>query len=196
MYADRNKFITSNPFANFIMPNLPKLSPIHLTEDEVKKIINRKFDSDRLNHVRDLFLMQCYTGLAFGDLFNFSRTMIEANGESLFIKGNRIKTENEFYLPFMKEAKQIAEKYDYNFRPISNQKFNEYLKEIAILCSIEKKISTHVGRKTFAQKMIDSGYTAESVSKMMGHASFTMTQKHYGRISQERIQKEVLKIAA
>lgn len=195
-FAERNKFIGVNPFANFTMPRLPRLEPIQLTEKEIQTIAAKNFVSDRITYVRDLFLLQCFTGLSFSDLFRFNEDMVVKSGEAFFISGKRAKTDNSFYVPFCSEAKTIAEKYGYDFRNVSNQKFNEYLKEIAALSGIDKPISTHVGRKTFSQRMINKGFSAESVSKMMGHANFSMTQKHYGRISENRIETEFLRIAS
>ena len=189
-YAANNHYIELSPFANYRFPSLPKLTPISLTDKEIKLIASKRLHSERLEYIRDLFLFQCHTGFAYKDIFAFTKEVITTTNGHHFLNGARQKNGQPFFLPFLPEAESIAKKYKYTFRRISNQKFNDYLKEIAILCRINKAISTHVGRKTFGQMMIDRGYSAESVSKMLGHVSFDMTQKHYARISETRVERE------
>jgi integrase len=177
-------------------PVIGKPVLIQLTAKELKTLQLHTFASDRLNFVKELFLFQCYTGLSYADLTQFSRSSIIGMHDIKYLKGERMKTGEEYFLPWTKEALAIAEKHNYCFRSLSNQKYNAYLKEVAQILGIDKKLTTHVGRKTFAQSMIDKGYSAEAVSKMMGHASFNMTQKHYGRIGEKRIEMEFLKLAS
>jgi site-specific recombinase XerD len=193
-YAEKHKYITTSPFIDYQFPALPRLDPIRLTVKEINKIASKRLHVHRLNYIRDMFLFQCYTGFAYKDIFAFSKNMVVKQDGELYLSGSRMKNGQGFFLPFFPEAMAIAEQYNYTFRNISNQKFNSYLKEIATLCRVNKSLSTHVGRKTFGQMMIDRGYTAESVSKMLGHASFDMTQKHYARIGETRIQSEHLKL--
>jgi integrase len=141
-------------------------------------------------------VFQCYTGFAYKDIFAFHRGIVTESKGVKYLDGKREKNGKPYYLPFFSEAQRIAEKYDYNFQNRSNQKYNSYLKEIADLCEIDKNLTSHVGRKTFAQRMVDVGYSAETISKMMGHVSFDMTQKHYARISEKRIENEYWKIQA
>ena len=197
-YAQNNNYIQLSPFVNFIFPSLRTLDPIHLSDNELKQLTNKELKVQRLEFVRDLFVFQCHTGFAFKDIFAFSRDIVSQKGKMKYLDGKRQKNGKPYYLPFWKQAEMIAEKYDYNFSNRSNQKYNAYLKEIADLCEIKKNLTSHAGRKTFAQRMIDVGFSAETISKMMGHTSFDMTQKHYGRISEARIEGEIkkLKIAA
>jgi len=194
-YAFNRGYILRNPFAGFRMPTLPRLVHVQLTDAELCALQKKELHCKRLDQVRDLFVLQCFTGLSYSDLVNFRREMMEARNGVLFLSGERSKTRNRFMLPMEPEAVSIAEKYNYALPVLSNQKYNAYLKEIADLCRITKKLTTHVGRKTFSQRMIDKGYSAEAVSFMMGHASFNMTQKHYGRIGEMRIEQEALKMA-
>lgn len=194
-YAAAKRYISINPFALFKMPPCPKLEPVQLSAEELQRVAAYTFASTRLNRVKDLFLFQCYTGLSYSDLFEFSADNIDYSPGAAYLKGKRNKTNEIYFLPWCEEAKALADKYNYRFEPITNQKYNSYLKEIAAITGIDKKLSTHVGRKTFAQRMIDKGYSAEAVSRMVGHASFNMTQKHYARIGEQRIVNETLKMA-
>jgi integrase/recombinase XerD len=195
-YAFNCGYITKHPFVGYKIPAAPKLDPVRLTAAELQQLEQKKFDCDRLEHIRDLFVFQCHTGLAYTDLTDFSSSSIATVAGRKVVKGVRAKSAQPYCVPLSKTAAAIADKYSYRLPLLTNQKYNAYLKEIADLCDITKRLTTHVGRKTFAQRMIDEGYSAESVSYMMGHANFNMTQKHYGRLSEERIMKEYLKIAA
>lgn len=195
-YAKANDYIKQSPFTNYKFPATPKLDPTRLSEQELMTIAKKGFEISRLEYIRDLFLFQCWTGFSYKDIFQFSAQYIVTHGSSQYIDGKRMKNGQQFFLPFFPEAERLAAKYNYHFKSISNQRYNSYLKEIADLCKIDKRFTTHVGRKTFAQRMIDQGYSAESVSKMLGHESFDMTQKHYARISERRIYLEHEKVIA
>lgn len=196
VYATVKKYINNNPFDLFKMPSAPKLDPIQLTVDEIDRLQKHNFASGRLNKVKDFFLFQCYTGLSYSDLWVFSKASLQVNSGAAYLSGRRVKTDEVYFLPWLPEAAAIADKYNYHFEHITNQKYNSYLKEIAAITNIDKKLSTHVGRKTFAQMMIDRGYSAEAVSRMVGHASFNMTQKHYAKIGAVRIINETVKMAS
>ncbi len=178
------------------MPAMPRLHHTQLSDQELQQLTQKQLHAKRLDQVRDLFLFQCYTGLSYSDLAQLRPDMVVERSGVKFLYGERKKTGNRFMLPFTPQAAAIADRYNYTLPMLTNQKYNAYLKEIADLCGIDKRLTTHVGRKTFAQIMINQGYTAESVSLMMGHASFNMTQKHYARISEVRIEREVLKMAS
>jgi integrase len=197
VYAENKEYIRRNPFRFFKIPNAPDVEPPHLDPKEQKTLATHAFASDRLKYVRDLFLFSCNCGLSYGDLWIFSRENIitEADGRE-FITGKRFKfPHEEYYLPLLPVAQALAEKYNYCFRQISNQKYNTYLKEVGEILGFKISLSSKIARKTFSQNMIDAGYSTDVVAKMMGHKSFKMTRKHYGRIGQTRVQLESLKIA-
>ncbi len=194
VYSFNRGYTIKNPFAGFKMPPVPRLVPVQLTLEEIATIRKKQFDCKRLAQVRDLFLMQCYTGLSFSDLEFFNKSMIQNRKGQMYLIGERQKTKNKFMLPFTNAASDLAKKYNYRLPVLTNQRYNSYLKEIADVCGINKNLTTHVGRKTFAQMMIDKGFSGESVSLMMGHAHFNMTQKHYATISELRIENELLRM--
>jgi len=190
-YAKHRNYLTINYFEIYRMKRLKKRALIQLSEPELLKLSTFRFASACLSRVRDLFLFQCYTGMSYSDLAHFSREMIVTEKGQVYLKGERQKTKETFFLPYTAEIEAIAERYDFKLPVITNQRYNVYIKQVAELIGIERKrITTHVARRTFAQIQIDKGYSAEAVAKMMGHADFKMTQKHYGRIGENRIMNE------
>lgn len=193
-YAAAKGYIGSSPFTDYKLPTVPRVNLVHLTSAELAAIERHTFASARLNQVKDLFLFQCYTGLSYADLNRFTGANVLHCGHLRYLKGERAKTAQEFTAPWFPEAACIADKYNYTLPVISNQRYNAYLKEVMEVVGIDKNITTHIGRKTFAQMMLDRGFTAEAVTRMMGHSSFTMTQKHYARIGDTRVINEIMKM--
>jgi site-specific recombinase XerD len=139
---------------------------IALELNEVKKLIAYRFTSDIMRVVTDLFLFQCFSGLSYSDIYKFK--IYEKNGK-LWMDGERQKTGSEYMAFLFDDAKDILRKYGGKLPQLSNQKYNEYLKEIANLLNIRKKLTTHVGRKTNATLLAEFGMTAKSISLMLGH---------------------------
>lgn len=110
-----------------------------------------------------------------------------------WIRKERQKSSELALLPLFPKAKEIIEKYDHKLPLISNQKYNEYLKEVAHLVGITKHLTTHTFRKTAAQIWIDAGISAETVARMMGHANSKMTLSRYANVSEKRISEEISK---
>lgn len=146
--AINKEYIKKNPYDNFIAPKAKNPDPIFLTEDEVNKIRNVSGLNEKLDRVKDLFLFQCYTGLAFTDMQLFSQNDIQIIDKKEIIRSSRIKTDESFVMLFLPEAKKIAEKYNYNLPKISNQKYNDYLKLLIAHpdININKKVTTHTAR--------------------------------------------------
>ncbi|WP_072360225.1 site-specific integrase [Chitinophaga sancti] len=186
--------ITNNPFKSYKI----KLAPTnvaYLTEDELSKIEGKIFSISRLEFVRRIFLFQCYTGLAYSDVSKLkSSELIELNGK-LWIDTYRVKTEIPVRVPLIKKALDIVNTFDRDkellFDVYTNQKMNSYLKEIADLCEITKKLSTHVARHTFATTVtLAKGISITSVSSMLGHTSLKTTAI-YAKAVPLTIQKEM-----
>lgn len=176
-------------------------TPIYLTKDELNRIIEKEFYVDRLNIVRDIFIFCCFTGLSFIDAKNLTNNHLEMDNKgNCWIKTNRQKTGIATNIVLLDIPHKIIEKYlnseycktNNVLLPIySNQKHNAYLKEIADLCSINKKLTTHVARHTFATTVtLANKVSMESVSKMLGHSDIRMT-KHYAKILDETVEKEM-----
>jgi site-specific recombinase XerD len=175
-----------------------------LSTEELDRLAEKEFNNERLDQVRDVFLFCCYTGLAFIDAKELKRDeLVLAADRSLWIRKNRSKTKNEFMVPLLKVPLAILEKYDMMFgyqgtSPVlpvlSNQRYNAYLKEIADICGIRKRLTTHVARHTFATVItLTNGIPLETVSKMLGHSSVAMTQR-YAKVVEEKIGKDMARL--
>ena len=179
-------FIEKDPFVNW----KAKWKPVNreaLTDDELQRMIQKNFDYPRLDLVKDLFVFCCYTGLSYSDLQRLSKEqiVIGINGRR-WIKINRSKTNIRSSVPILPMAQEILSKYKDHpvcisknvlLPVLSNQKLNAYLKEIADLCGIDKRLTFHLSRHTFATTVtLANGVPIESVSRMLGHQSLRTTQ--------------------
>ncbi len=185
-----NGWITGNPFVNY-KGRVKTKNRVALTEAELTTMAQTDLASERLRQVRDIFMFCCYTGLAYIDVKKLQNSMIVrgVDGE-LWIITNRQKTETRAAIPLLPPAIDLIEKYK-NYPlcvakgvplPVpSNQKVNDYLKEIAEICRIDKVLTSHIARHTFATTVtLSNGVPIESVSKMLGHSSLKQTQ-HYAK---------------
>lgn len=184
-----NEWITKNPFADFKVRTV-QTNPTFLSLDEVHTIYRHKF-TGALDVVRDMFIMAAFTGLAFIDISNLRKEhVVTDNDGNMWIRKPRQKTEIVQNIPLLDIPKAILKKYEDNEKakkkgtllPVPcNQVMNRYLKEIGELCGIEKTLTTHVARHTYATVCLSQGVRIENVSKMLGHTSIKMTQ-HYARV--------------
>lgn len=158
----------------------------YLTDSELNSIISCEIKADHVSRVRDLFLFQCYTGLAYADLssFNFKHGIIERNGKSV-IADKRQKTKEDYYIVLLSPAMDILKKYKYKLPIISNQKYNAALKVLAYYAKIDKNLTTHVGRHTFAVWALNNGVRMEVVAKMLGHSNIKTTQIYAKLLNKE-----------
>lgn len=181
-----NGWLTVDPYLNY----KPKQKTVHrevLTKEELDRLRIKKFSVERLNTVRDVFVFCCYTGLAYVDVHKLRRSeLVKGVDGNLWIYTSRQKTDTLSRIPVLPEALSII--YAYEDHPqcvvkdalipvMSNQKMNAYLKEIADLCKIEKPLTFHIARHTFATTVtLNNGVPIESVAKMMGHTSIKTSQ--------------------
>jgi site-specific recombinase XerD len=201
-YAVGQEWIKNNPLERY-KGKLQRVEKEFLTQEELSVIETKELGNERLNEVRDVFVLCCYTGLAYSDSAKLSKKNIVVGikgGKQISIK--RTKTDTLANIPLLPKALEIIEKYKdnefclYNDRllPIkSNQKQNAYLKEIATICGCSKKLTTHTARHTFATLMLTKGVTIETVSSVLGHTNIKTTQI-YGKIIQEKVNDEMSKV--
>lgn len=197
LIARNNGLIIGDPFANYKI-RLQRVDRGYLTEDEIKKILKLKLVSDRLEHVRDLFIFSCFTGLAYIDVAGLIKENIRKSFDgNLWIMTKRVKTGIDVNVPLLDIPKMILDKYkdklpNGKILPvISNQKLNSYLKEIADLCGIKKNLTFHLARHTFATTTtLGKGVPIETVSKMLGHTNIETTQI-YARITNNKISDDM-----
>jgi site-specific recombinase XerD len=195
-----NHWIEKNPFANY-KSKVKEVDRIYLSEEELQEIINKDFGTDRLSLVRDIFLFSCFTGLAYIDVKNLTKSHISIgiDGEK-WIFTHRQKTESASKIPILPVTQMIINKYENHpqacnqdrLLPIlSNQKMNAYLKEIAGVCKINKELTFHIARHTFATTVtLTNGVPIESVSKMLGHRNLRTTQ-HYAKVLDKKVSEDM-----
>ena len=186
-----NNWITIDPLLGY-KGKTKNVDCYYLSKEELQQIAEKRFVSERLGQVRDVFLFCCFTGLAYIDVFQLKTSHISnGNDGERWIITNRQKTKTRSAIPLLPTAVEIINKYASNLvclnkgtlLPVpSNQKMNEFLKEIADLCGITKKLTSHIARHTFATTVtLSNGVPIESVSKMLGHTNIRTTQ-HYAKI--------------
>ena len=185
-FALESGYITTNPTSGIrIKKERPKVE--YLTSEELHRIQTKELHTPRLDAVRDLFLLQCYSGLSFSDLQEMDPAKIETiNGASVY-KGERKKTKIPFVSVLAPPFLTILKKYGNRVPKMSNQKNNAYLKEIGVLCTIEKNLHTHLARKTYAHTLIEAGVSMEVIAKCLGHSNTRITEAIYAIPSTERI---------
>ena len=196
-----NNWIDRNPFANY-KSKVKEVERVYLSEQEIQKIIEKDFKTERLSLVRDIFLFSCFTGLAYIDVKNLTKSHISIgiDGEK-WIFTHRQKTESASKIPILPVTQMIIDKYsdhpqsnnENKLLPIlSNQKMNAYLKEIADVCEIEKELTFHIARHTFATTVtLTNGVPIESVSKMLGHKNLRTTQ-HYAKVVDRKVSEDMM----
>jgi site-specific recombinase XerD len=195
-----NGWVDKDPFANY-KSKVREVERDFLSQEEVQAIYTKKFATDRLNLVSDIFVFSCFTGLAYIDVKNLTQSNISLGIDGKkWIFTHRQKTESPSRIPLLQIPEEIILKYADNpqclnedrlLPVLSNQKMNSYLKEIADVCGINKELTYHIARHTFATTItLTNGVPIESVSKMLGHKSLRTTQ-HYAKILDKKVSDDM-----
>jgi len=193
--AIKNEYIYKNPFAEYSI-QIKKVDRGYLTQGEVEILMNQKFETQRLEKMRDVFVFCCFTGLSYIDVKNLTEGNIRTSFDgNLWIMGKRGKTDVSYNVPLLDIPEKILDKYkgklENRLLPvINNQNCNTYMKEIGTLCGIKKNLTFHLSRHTFATLTLSKGVSIESVSKMLGHTNIQTTQI-YARITDEKIGNDM-----
>jgi len=198
-YAYKMGYVSKNNLLSYSLKFSP-FNQIKLTWEDLQKLQVLQPDNVTLSQVRDVFIFQCFTGLAYADVSQLSYMHInEVMGDKTWITMSRTKTKREFHVPLLQPAKVIFDKYfptcterkGLIFPVISNQKMNDNLKIIAQMAGIKKPLSSHIGRHTFATTVtLQEGIPLETVSKLLGHSKIGTTQI-YGIVTQMKINKDM-----
>lgn len=198
-------WIPSNPFNNFRCSYTSPEREI-LTQEELDQIRFKKISIPRLAEVRDVFVFCCYTGFAYSDIYKFEYDAVTKGIDGgYWLSTNRQKTGTKESVPLLPVPLDIIEKYrehEYcieanKLLPInSNQRYNAYLKEIADICGIKKKITSHIARHTFATTVtLANGVPIETVSSMLGHNSIRTTQI-YAKVVEKKVSEDMQTLKA
>lgn len=195
--AVANCYITYNPLNIYKVEREP-VEIDFLNEEELRKIINFDTPIPRFERARDMFLFGCFTGLSYIDIKTLLPEHIERDNEGrIWIKKRRVKTGVLSRIPLLPMAKMILDKYKGGERMLPIQDpadINKYLKDIAILCNINKRITFHTSRHTFASTVtLANNISLEVVSKMLGHTNTRMTT-HYAKLIDRCIGEQMDKL--
>lgn len=192
--------IDRDPFVGYKVKRVKK-EIVYLTTEELKKLEEYQFKSERLQIVTDMFIFCCYTGLAYNEMANLEKShIINGFDGNEWINMKRLKTQQTLSIPLLTKSKFIIEKYS-NAHEIkvlpsfSNQKFNAYLKEIADIVGIEKRLTHHLARRTFATTvLLFNDVPMEIVSELLGHSKITITQEHYAKVVNKKVSEQMNKL--
>ena len=195
--AFNNGWMPRNPFAlyNYTAPN-PERS--FLTEEELHRMMTTRLRYKRQDYNRDLFLFSCFTGICYADMSALTYDQLEqdTNGD-WWISGNRQKTETKYVVKLLPYPLFILDKYRgmagdrYLFKMSTLDSIDDSLKNIARECGINKQLSFHLARHTYATTIcLQNGVSLETLSKMLGHKHITTTQI-YAKVTHPMIDREV-----
>lgn len=199
--AKDNGWVQTDPFGGFKI-SMEETHREHLTIDELGALMSKEMTSERLQRVKDIFVFSCFTGLAYTDVRGLKKSeVVMGNDGRLWIDTRRDKTKVAVYVPLLDIPRAILERYadttshDRLLSIPANQKVNDYLKEIAAICGIDKNLTFHIARHTFATTVtLENGVALETVQKMLGHKNIRTTQV-YAKMTKRRIGMEMENLA-
>ncbi len=198
--AYHHEWIDKDPFIRF-KSSYVKNRREFLAQYELEQLEDFSSSLERLDIVKDMFLFACYTGLSYIDVAKLNKDNIETDLDGQqWIKAMRQKTSVELRIPLLNKARRILLKYQDHPRvsgrnrllpTLSNQKTNSYLKEISDFCGINKNLTFHVARHTFATTVtLTNGVPIETVSKLLGHTKLATTQI-YARVIDQKVKQDM-----
>jgi len=194
--AVAENYLDKDPFMLYKSKTV-RTEVVFLSPEELKLLEKHEFTQPRLQFVKELFIFCCYTGLPYCELMGLKHgNIVNGFDGNLWIKMKRKKTSKELSIPILPKALEILEFYkrdiDMIFPRISNQRYNSYLKEIAVIVGLDKRLTTHMARRTFASTvLLFNDVPMEIVSELLGHSNMKVTQDSYGKVVQKKISLEM-----
>lgn len=191
-------FLERDPFLLF-KPKLVITQVVYLDSEELKTFENHQFKQERLQQVADMFIFCCYTGLPYQEMATLKKSDINDGFDGKkWIYIYRQKTKKYLHIPLLKKAELILKKYENEetlLPVITNQNFNSFLKEIATILGINKRITHHTARKTFASTvLLYNDIPMETVSELLGHSNIKVTQAHYAKVVQKKVSEQMINL--
>ncbi|RZJ88145.1 MAG: hypothetical protein EOO60_11420, partial [Hymenobacter sp.] len=189
----RRELLDTSPMHLYKYKLAPPKEIIYLMAEDVAELSALALKDGPLQRVRDAFILQCWTGLAYADLLALNvRRDVEyySDGQGIRRRLLRVRRQKstvskslECVIPLLPEAERILAQYHDRVPVFTNQVYNRYLKQLAPHIGMEPdKLTTHVGRKTAGVMMLNLGVRMEVVSKYLGHRSVSMTERVYAKI--------------
>ena len=181
-------FIKASPYDDFKTPRGKSERIAYLTDKERKQLESVVLKDNYLAHARDCFLFCCYTGLSYADASALKADNFVEQDGALYIISKRAKNGSSIAIKVVAKARQLIDRYGYRLPFVSNQKYNLYLKAIALHAGINKRLTSHMARHTFATSALHKGVPIEVVSKMLSHSDIQTTQI-YAKVLAEDVDK-------
>lgn len=197
-----NGWVSKNPFSTVKIHFEPVERDV-LTKSELTALIQTDMIFDRLEKMRDVFVFACFTGLAHCDVAGLTKeNIITDEAGQVWLKTHRQKTSEVVDIPLLEIPQLIIKKYqgmkELNGKllpTLTNSCSNLYLKEVAVRCGINKTLTFHMARHTFATTVtLSNGVPIESVAKMLGHRNIRTTQI-YAKIIKDKLAEDMSKLA-
>lgn len=174
--AIRLELLERSPYEGFKVNQGKPRQRKYLEPMEVQAIENSYMPTESLERVRDLFVFQCNTGLAYSDMRKFDFGTVVKKDNRYVIHDVRQKTGEDFYIVLLPKALEVLRKYDFKLPIITNEQYNLRLKLVAMYAGITKNLTSHMGRHTYATTCLNSGIPIEVLAHMIGHADIRTTQ--------------------
>lgn len=187
--------IANNPLSTLKLVHADYAQRTILTQDEVDAFANVHTNKKITETAKQLFMFQCYTGLAYADAISLTPQMFSHENGKVYIIRTRQKTGVPYRITLLPPALKIAEAFNFSSPQISIAEYNKNIKRLAKLAGITKNVSSHTARHTFATWALRNGVPIEIVSKMLGHTNITTTQI-YAKILAQDVDAQFDKLAS
>jgi site-specific recombinase XerD len=202
--AKHKELIRQDPFFDFVPEKIIPKRP-WLTNDEVERLMQVQTKHPTWNFTRDMFIFCTFTGITFIDLRNLKYSNIQRQEDgNLWVILNRQKTGTASYIPLLDIPIQILNRYQNSefagengqiFKLQTHVNMNWQLKRLAKLANIDKRLTFHMSRFTFATTIcLTGGVPIESLSQMMGHLSIRTTQI-YAEVIRSKINEDMTNLS-
>nr|DAI98662.1 MAG TPA: Integrase [Caudoviricetes sp.] len=191
--AMRRELLSTDPYTALNIKRGESGTGRYLSQEEYEAIRDADMPTVSLCHVRDLFIIQCLTGLSFSDLMSFDASMIKESAGTYYIADKRVKTGVDYCAVLLPEAMGIIKRYNGKLPKFSNQQYNMRLKIVAERAGVNKNVASHWGRRTCGMLLLNKGVSMEVVSRVLGHSSIKTTESVYAKLLPKTIVDEVVK---
>ena len=206
--AMKENLMTYNPYDRIHIDKGDDSQSIerYLSIEELRQLRSASMPSEKLDRVRDLFVFQCYTCMAYVDLADFSVDKVKVVDGKDIILGRRGKTGIEYQIPLLAPAKQILEKYDGQLPAalsskkkggkgvMSNQQYNKALKDVVKAAGLNIHVTTHWARHTGATMLLNAGVAMDVIAKVGGWSDTKVLRRIYARMHPETVAQAVNEI--
>lgn len=190
-YAIGHDFVEKDPWL-LHKTKSSSTSIVYLTKEQLDTLLKAELTIQRLEKVRDCFVFSCYSGLAYAEISSINNSHIVFKNDIPWINMKRKKTLNSILIPMFPPAYAIWTKYNGELPVFSNQKYNAYLKELALEIKIDIHLTTHVARKTFATTvLIGNDIPIKVASALLGHTDSKITEKYYAEVTNDLLEQHI-----